>query len=183
MKAIVFERFGADVLSIAAVGEPEPGPGQVRIAIRNVAAPDVGIRIRSDALQQLSPTSPPAVPGQEGAGDMESVGEGVIELEVGDEAMGFFETGAYAELVLARDVVHKRLRDRTNSGMVSRFRRLACRNERRPPISRHSPSWAARSSATAGQPSWIWSLTTTPNEILSKASGLVERVRAATALI
>jgi NADPH:quinone reductase-like Zn-dependent oxidoreductase len=108
VKAIVFDRFGAaDVLSMASVPEPEPGPGQVRVAIRYAAVNPADARLRSGELQQIFPVTLPAVSGAEGAGVVESVGEGVTEFQVGDEVMGLFETGSYAELALARDVVHK----------------------------------------------------------------------------
>jgi len=46
---------------------------------------------------------------------------------------------------------------------VSRFRRLARRYERKPPISWASPGWPARWSATAEPSSWIFWPITTPN--------------------
>lgn len=108
MKAVVYEKFGAPgVLSIASAPEPVPGPGQVRVAIRYAAVNPLDARIRLGAAPPGIAVSLPAVPGVEGAGVVESVGEGVTALRVGDEVMGFFDTGAYADLALARAVVHK----------------------------------------------------------------------------
>ncbi|WP_320779924.1 NADP-dependent oxidoreductase [Streptomyces sp. CRN 30] len=102
MKAIVFDRFGGtEVLHEAEVEVPQPGPGQVRVRIKAVGVNPVDGKIRSGIMEAIFPTTLPAVPGGEIAGIVDAVGEGVDELKVGDEVLGWSETGSYAEYALA----------------------------------------------------------------------------------
>jgi NADPH:quinone reductase-like Zn-dependent oxidoreductase len=101
-KAVVFNEFGsADVLRVQEVEVPAPGPGQVRIAVRTAGVNPLDHKIREGSMQQVFPTPLPHVPGVEGAGVVESVGEGVTWPAVGDAVFGPTVTGAYAELALA----------------------------------------------------------------------------------
>jgi NADPH:quinone reductase-like Zn-dependent oxidoreductase len=108
MKAIIYEQFGGpEVLHLAEVDDPHPAAGQVRV--RGVA---VGInasdyKIREGWLQAVFPTHFPAIPGGEVAGVVDEVGDGVSDLAVGDEVLGWTDTGAYAEYALATKVVAK----------------------------------------------------------------------------
>ena len=56
-------------------------------------------KVRSGALQAMLPTVFPAVLGNEIAGVVEAIGDGVTEFAVGDRVVGFTTAGAYAELV------------------------------------------------------------------------------------
>ncbi|WP_433304648.1 NADP-dependent oxidoreductase [Actinoplanes sp. CA-030573] len=58
-------------------------------------------KIRSGALQAMFPVTPPVVPGNEIAGIVDAVGEGVQQFAVGDGVFGWSETGSYAEFALA----------------------------------------------------------------------------------
>jgi NADPH2:quinone reductase len=96
MRAVRFARTGGpEVLEVVAVERPEPGPGE--ILIRNAA---VGVNfIDTYHRTGLYPVKQlPSPIGQEGAGVVEAVGEGVTRFKVGDPvayAMG--PLGAYAE--------------------------------------------------------------------------------------
>ncbi len=78
MKAIVFDQFGepAEVLRIAEVPTPEPGPGQVRV--RMIASPVnpsdlLVVRGRYGVLPKL-----PSTPGFEGVGVVDKAGPGIL---------------------------------------------------------------------------------------------------------
>ena len=101
-KAVVFNEFGsADVLHVDEVEVPVPGPGQVRIAVRAAGVNPLDCKIREGAMQQVFPTTLPHIPGVEGAGVVELLGEGVTSVAVGDEVFGLTDTGTYAQVALA----------------------------------------------------------------------------------
>lgn len=108
MRAIVFDRFGGtDVLDERDVAMPEPEPGQVRVRVMAAGVNAVDGKIRSGLLEALRPTTFPAVPGGELAGVVDALGEGRSDLQVGDEVLGWSDTGAYAEYALATNVARK----------------------------------------------------------------------------
>ncbi|MFE4251808.1 NADP-dependent oxidoreductase [Streptomyces sp. NPDC056910] len=104
MEAIVFEEFGGpEVLRFKDdVAEPHAGPGQVRVKVAAVGVNPIEYKIRNGWMEQAFPTTLPAVPGNEFAGTIDEVGEGVTGLSVGDEVLGWTETGAYAAYALAQ---------------------------------------------------------------------------------
>ncbi|MFG2867669.1 NADP-dependent oxidoreductase [Streptomyces sp. NPDC048338] len=103
MEAIVYEEFGgADVLRHeTGVAVPEPGPGEVRVAVAAVGVNPVDHKRRHGWVEQFYPTTFPAVPGLEFAGTVDALGEGVTGVAVGDEVLGWTKTGAYAQYALA----------------------------------------------------------------------------------
>ncbi|MFI9202444.1 NADP-dependent oxidoreductase [Streptomyces sp. NPDC053048] len=101
-KAIVFTSYGpADVLRLADIDLPVPGPGQVRLAVRCAGVNPIDHRIRSGAMGAAAPVDLPHVPGVEASGLVEAVGEGVMGVQAGDAVLGRTATGAYAEQALA----------------------------------------------------------------------------------
>ncbi|MFB7501669.1 NADP-dependent oxidoreductase [Streptomyces sp. NPDC056161] len=108
MKAIVFDRFGGtEVLHEADVDIPQPGPGQVRVQVRAAGVNALDGKIRSGALETVFPTPLPAVPGLEVAGVVDALGEGVEGVRLGDEVLGWSDTGSYAQYALATTVAPK----------------------------------------------------------------------------
>ncbi len=108
MKAIRFDRFGGtEVLYEADVEVPQPGPGQVRVRVKAAGLNALDGKIRSGMLEAMFPTPLPAVPGGELAGVVDALGEGVTGVQVGDEVLGWSDTGAYAEYALATTVAAK----------------------------------------------------------------------------
>jgi NADPH:quinone reductase len=98
MKAIqVNEHGGPEVLSYEDVTVPEPGPGEARV---NLAAAGVNF---IDTYQRtgLYPIETPFTLGQEGAGEVDALGEGIEDLSVGDHVAFANVMGAYAEYVVA----------------------------------------------------------------------------------
>ena len=74
MKAVFFRRHGGnEVLEFGDLPEPQPGPGQVRIAIRAAALNHLDIFVRNGI-----PNVPlPMTPGADGAGVVDALGAGV----------------------------------------------------------------------------------------------------------
>ncbi|WP_097273595.1 NADP-dependent oxidoreductase [Streptomyces sp. TLI_55] len=108
MKAIVFDEFGGpDVLHEADVEVPQPGPGQVRVRVKVAGLNAIDGKTRAGMLEAVYPTTFPAIPGGELAGVVDALGAGVSDVQVGDEVLGWADTGAYAEYALATTVVPK----------------------------------------------------------------------------
>src|SRR5829696_1461818 len=94
MKAIqVNEHGGPEALSYEDVSIPELGPGEARVRL---AAAGVNF---IDCYQRtgLYPKETPFTLGQEGAGEVDAVGDGVEDVSVGDHVAFASVMGAYAE--------------------------------------------------------------------------------------
>ncbi|GAA4032420.1 NADP-dependent oxidoreductase [Streptomyces plumbiresistens] len=108
MKAILFDRFGGtEVLREADIEVPQPGPGQVRVRVKAAGLNALDGKIRSGTLEAVFPTPLPSVPGGELAGVVDALGEGVQDVQVGDEVLGWSDTGSYAQYALATTVAPK----------------------------------------------------------------------------
>jgi NADPH:quinone reductase len=98
VKAIVCEAFGGpEALALREVPDPPPpaaGEIQLRIGARGVQYVDV-LMIAGE--YQFRP-EPPFVPGNEAAGVVTAVGEGVTDFSVGERVMSRHRLGAYAEI-------------------------------------------------------------------------------------
>ena len=95
MKAVRFEQAGGpEVLKLVEVASPTPGPGEVLIRHEAIGLNFIEIYQRSG----LYPMPLPSGLGQEAAGVIEAVGEGVSRFSVGDRA-GYCTgpMGSYAE--------------------------------------------------------------------------------------
>ena len=95
MKAVRVHEFGGpEVLRLDDIETPRPGPGQalVKVAFSGVNFLDIQYRIgRAHA------TPFPFVNGSEGAGVVESVGDGVSSVKAGDRVAWTMVLGTYAE--------------------------------------------------------------------------------------
>lgn len=97
MRAVVFPRTGPpEVLETVDLPDPEPGPGQVRVRVRAA-----GVQPVDTALRRGVPIGPPLpeprIPGNDFAGTVDRVGEGVGDFAVGDPVLGWAWTSCYAE--------------------------------------------------------------------------------------
>ena len=84
---------GPDAMRWAAVEVGAPGPGEVRIAQAAAGLNYIDVYHRTGAY----PLPTPFIPGVEGAGVVEALGEGVTELAVGDRIAYAGPVGSYAE--------------------------------------------------------------------------------------
>lgn len=102
MKAIRVNQFGGpEVLKLEEVADPAPAPGEVRIRVAAVGINPVETYIRAGTYPAL-PTLP-FTPGNDGAGTIDALGEGVTNFAVGDRVyIAGSTTGTYAEKAIAK---------------------------------------------------------------------------------
>lgn len=97
MKAIqIHATGGPDVLQLAELEIPEPGPGQVLIRVEAVGVNFIEIYFRKGVYKATMPL----VPGSEAAGTVEKLGPGVSGFEEGDLVASVSVMGSYAEYAL-----------------------------------------------------------------------------------
>ncbi|RXI96586.1 NAD(P)-dependent alcohol dehydrogenase [Anaerobacillus alkaliphilus] len=84
MKAVVHVgKLGFDGLTYRDMEMPQPKAGEVRIKLKTT-----GLNHRDlFVLNRHTPTEPPLIIGSDGAGIIDSIGEGVSNVQVGDEVM------------------------------------------------------------------------------------------------
>src|SRR4051794_4597641 len=105
MKAMRFHEYGdPEVLRYEDVELPVPGAGAVRLRVAATTFNPVDDGIRGGYLRDPFPVTLPHTPGIEVAGTVDALGEGVGNVAVGDEVIGFLPMtadGAAAEYVVA----------------------------------------------------------------------------------
>ncbi len=85
MRAIMIAKQGGpEVLAVRDVPVRAAGRGEVRISVKAAAVNPTDIALRTNAAYAKGT---PGIPGMDAAGVIESVGEGVDRLKVGDEVM------------------------------------------------------------------------------------------------
>lgn len=112
MRAIrQYEYGGPEVLVCEEVPDPEPGPGQVRIAVRAA-----GVHLLDTTLRSGDPNGPypppelPMIPGREAAGVVDAAGEGVDPSWIGKRVvahLGFASSGYAERAVREVESVHE----------------------------------------------------------------------------
>ncbi len=98
LKAVRFSQFGGpEVLEIVDLHDPHPGPGQVRIAVRAAGVNPSDWKKRKGLMDGKLPQTM----GHEAAGVVDELGEGVVDVAVGDRVFGLSAEGAaQAELAV-----------------------------------------------------------------------------------
>ena len=121
MKAIRVHEFGSPaVLRLEDMPDPQPGPGEVVVRVRAAGVNPVDAYMHTGAYARTPPL--PYTPGQDGGGEVESIGAGVTAFEPGDRVyisgVGTTVAGAgtYAERALCVPSQLHRLPDRTSFG-------------------------------------------------------------------
>jgi NADPH:quinone reductase-like Zn-dependent oxidoreductase len=101
MQGIQFTQFGGpEVLELVELPDPEPGPGQIRVAVRATGINPIDWKVRSGAMGGDLPRRT----GQEVAGVVDKVGDGVTGVEVGEAVFGAVAGGGgAAELALVEN--------------------------------------------------------------------------------
>lgn len=95
-RAIIAEEFGPpEAYALRDREVAEPGPGQIRVAIKAIGISYVDVLTAMGKYQVTPPL--PFIPGSECAGIVEAVGEGVDRFQPGDAVMGSSFGGIFAE--------------------------------------------------------------------------------------
>ncbi len=112
MRAVVVEELGGPgVLSVSEVAEPEPGPGEVLVAVAR-AGVNFGDTHQREG-QYVVKREPPFVLGGEVAGRVAADSEG---FEAGDRVVALLDTGGYAEYAAAPAATTFRVPDGLDDG-------------------------------------------------------------------
>jgi NADPH:quinone reductase-like Zn-dependent oxidoreductase len=103
MKAVRFAAYGdVDVLDVVEVPVPEPGHGQVLVAVKAAAINPGEAKIREGLLHSRWPATFPSGQGSDFAGVVTATGPGVTAFATGAEVIGYTDNRAsQAEYVLA----------------------------------------------------------------------------------
>jgi len=113
MQAVVLDDYGPpEVLHLAEVAEPEPGPGQVKLAVAAAAVNPADVKWRSGLLRVFSELEFPQVLGYDVAGIVCAIGRGVTGYATGDRVVGMVDhrlKGGYAQYAVVEDTACARL--------------------------------------------------------------------------
>ncbi|WP_422023757.1 quinone oxidoreductase family protein [Roseibium sp.] len=116
----VHETGSADVLTWEHVEVGEPGPGEARIRHTAIGLNFIDTYFRSGLYP--APDGVPFIPGNEGAGIVQTVGEGVSHIKPGDRVAYVGPLGAYAqERIIPADrlvVIPDAIDDKAAAGMM-----------------------------------------------------------------
>lgn len=109
-KIVVFDEFGGpEVLRLVEVPDPVPGTGQVLIRVRSAGVQPVDCATRRGEFAKYRPLPFPIRLGNEVAGVVERVGDGVTDFAAGDEVIAFLTLEGYADaVVVAADQVGRK---------------------------------------------------------------------------
>jgi NADPH:quinone reductase-like Zn-dependent oxidoreductase len=106
-QAVRFERYGGiDVLQVVEVPRPVAGRGQVLVRVKAAGINPGEAAIRAGLVHDRWPATFPSGQGSDLAGVIDEIGDGVTDVAVGDEVIGFtHDRASHAELV-AIDAAH-----------------------------------------------------------------------------
>ena len=97
MKAIqIHETGGPEVLKLAELPIPQPGPGQVLIRVEAIGLNFIEVYFRKGVYKAALPLTP----GSEASGTVEELGPGVTGFAAGDSVASVSVLGSYAEYAL-----------------------------------------------------------------------------------
>jgi NADPH:quinone reductase-like Zn-dependent oxidoreductase len=107
MRAIAVSEYGATPAPVN-LPRPEPGPGEILVKMIAAGVNPLDWKIADGMLKDSVDAPFPLILGQDGAGVVDEVGEGVTRLRHGEQVYGAFlraeqGLGSYAEYALARD--------------------------------------------------------------------------------
>jgi alcohol dehydrogenase len=106
MQACYIERYGnADVVRVGELPAPEPGPGELVFRMQAASINPVDFKTRMGMLRALQSYRMPAILGNDAAGVVTALGDGVAGFRLGDRVAARLDKarmGAFAEFVSAR---------------------------------------------------------------------------------
>jgi NADPH2:quinone reductase len=84
MRAAYYEKNGsaAEVLHIGEVATPTPGPGEVRVRLKTSGVNPSDVKTRAGTARKIA--FPRVIPQSDGAGEIDTVGEGVAASRIGE---------------------------------------------------------------------------------------------------
>ena len=102
MKAVRFDEYGGtDVLQVADVPQPEPGPGEVLVQVKAAGINAGEAKIREGLLHARFPATFPSGEGSDLAGVVARTGPGAAGFAAGDPVIGYTDNRAsHAEYVV-----------------------------------------------------------------------------------
>jgi NADPH:quinone reductase-like Zn-dependent oxidoreductase len=101
-RAVKFDTYGGiDVLNVVEIDRPVPGKKQVLVRVRAAGINPGEGSIREGKLAKKFPATFPSGEGSDLAGTVEAVGEGVNNIHIGDEIIGFSDRrDSHADFVI-----------------------------------------------------------------------------------
>jgi NADPH2:quinone reductase len=118
MRAIVCEALGQpEDLVVGEMPDPEPGPGEIVIAVEMASFNFPDLLIIQGAYQFSA--DPPFVPGAEGAGTIVALGDGVAEFQMGQRVAAVAPHGAFAERWAVEATAVVRIPDDVSSAIAA----------------------------------------------------------------
>ncbi|CAL9387267.1 Zinc-type alcohol dehydrogenase-like protein [Streptomyces sp. enrichment culture] len=102
MRAARYHEYGGtETLTVEEAPDPLPGPGEIRVRVAAASVNPVDWKVRSGDVRDVLPVDLPAIPGRDAVGLVNTIGEGVRGVRVGDRVFGLGGvTGATAELAV-----------------------------------------------------------------------------------
>jgi NADPH:quinone reductase-like Zn-dependent oxidoreductase len=101
MKAAAFSTVGPpEVLRLVDVATPTAGAGEVRVRVKAAGVQPLDCAVRGGWAPPGLSVSLPQIPGNEFAGVIDQVGDGVTGFTTGNEVLGFSTLNCYAEYVV-----------------------------------------------------------------------------------
>ena len=103
MKALIYDGYGGlDVMRLADVPDPEPGPGDVLVEVHAASINPIDWKVRAGLLRGRMELDFPDVAGRDLSGVVVAAGDNVADFAVGDAVFGTCPPnrwGSHAELV------------------------------------------------------------------------------------
>lgn len=109
-RVLAFTEYGPpSVLQLLDLPKPHAGPGQVRVRMRAAGIQPFDCAFRRGDLAGFLPARFPQTLGNDFAGVIDEVGEGVTEVAIGEDVLGYCTLIAHAETIVvnASDVVSR----------------------------------------------------------------------------
>ncbi|MBH5318366.1 NADP-dependent oxidoreductase [Paenibacillus sp. GSMTC-2017] len=104
MKAAAFASIGGpEVMKVMEFPDPQAGPGQVRVKVKTAGVQHYDTGVREGWSPFGVTISLPQILGNEFAGVIDQIGEGVTGFVIGDEVLGFSVVSCYAEYVVVSE--------------------------------------------------------------------------------
>ncbi|XVU21261.1 NADP-dependent oxidoreductase [Actinoplanes sp. CA-054009] len=90
MKAVLVHRYGPpEEYTIGEVATPHAGPGQIQVRVAAASVNAIDLKIATGRDRHRADVTFPHIPGNDFAGTVTEVGDGVTAYRIGDEVFGF----------------------------------------------------------------------------------------------